>query len=222
MEELVQTKTDITQINNFSDIISYRNELLREKTSPIYIRVKDKFPYLPSKYVDDVFNKWFPINSVDMIDRKEDEYYITYTVKITVAFPNGLIMSKIGTGSARKQVKKDAKERVESGKGNITPFDYVDNGNASKAALTLAIKNCQERFGIGADITERLILTEEEIKELNDTINKVVDTISNPRDKIKWKEAISNADSPNKRMKILEQLRELFDVDDIILEREVK
>lgn len=217
MNEIVTKESlGIASVTTFPAVVEYRKELLSEKTDPAYIKMKDKFPYLPSKYVDDVFNKWFPIHNVDVLHRSDDETSVTYTVKITVAFPNGTIMSRVGAGGARKQIKSASRVEIESGKRGINPFDYVDNSNAEKAALTLAIKNCQERFGIGADVTERVILSPDEIKENNDTINAVLNSITFPKDKIKWKEKLASADTPNKKLALLNELREVYDVDEII------
>lgn len=207
----------LAEVDNITKAQQYRMQVYREKTPSSYIRIKDKFPYLPSKYVDDTFKKWFPVYSKKVVDRKEDDYWITYTVEITVFFPHGVTMTEIGTGGARKQVTTDAKKRVTEGRGNITPFDYVDNGNASKAALTLAIKNAQERFGIGADITERIIMSPEEIEETNKALADGIETITNPRDKIKWKEKLAQCDTPGKKLALLEELRELFDVEAIVI-----
>jgi len=215
-EVIVQETLDISSVTSFPAIIEYRKELLRQKTDSAYIKMKDKFPYLPSKYVDDAFNKWFPIHNIDVLYRSDDETSVSYTVKITVAFPNGTIMSRVGAGGARKQIKSASRVEIEAGKRGISPFDYVDNSNAEKAALTLAIKNCQERFGIGADITERVILSPEEISDNNATIKLVLDSITFPKDKIKWKEKLASADTPNKKLAILNELREAYDVEEII------
>lgn len=199
------------------NISEYMQRIYHEKTPQTYVRMKDKFPYLPSKYVDFMFNKYFPVSSVKMIDRREDEYWITYTVELTVFLPGGMTITKTGTGASRKQVTREAKSAAERGERTITPFDYVDNGNASKAALTLAIKNAQERFGIGADITDRIILSEEEIQELNETITEAMKVITNPREQIKWNERLNECKSPSEKIRLLDDLREVYDIEDVIL-----
>lgn len=215
----------IENITGFPDLVLYRKQLMREQTPKAHIGKKDKFPYLPSKYVDDTFNRWFPIHNVELVDRAEDDFSIVYTVKITVGFPNGMVMSKLGTGGKSKTLKTAARDKIE---GNAekrivadplykpTPYDYVNLGNDSKAALTLAIKNAQERFGIGADVTERAIISAEEDKENTDIINKVIESISNPKDRIAWKGKLGTCDTPNKKLRLLEEIRELFDVETII------
>lgn len=223
----VQTRMAIEQVQGFPDLIVYRKQLMREQTPKSQIRMKDKFPYLPSKYVDDTFSRWFPVHNVKMIDRAEDAFSITYTVEITVGFPGGVVISKIGTGGSSKKLKTSARDKIEGNpeKGIVadptykpTPYDYVNLGNDSKAALTLAIKNCQERFGVGADITERAILSEEEIKEINETIDKVLASITGIKDRIEWKNKVGACDTPNKKLRLLEEMREVFDVESIIME----
>lgn len=220
-EQLVKTDSTLTIQEQFDSISSYRQDLMKEKTDPIYIQVKDKFPYLPSKYIDDVFNKWFPIHTIKQVNRSDVDGYIHYTVEITVAFPNGTVMSRLGTGAMRKQLKTAARIKIDGDpKNNILPlvpryeptvFDYVDNGNCDKAALTLAIKNCQERFGIGADITERVIYTREQIEEINITLKEGIELIKNPRDKIQAKEKMSKTETPSQKLRLINQLAELFE-----------
>lgn len=219
--EVANVDQSISAIHElFEPIRAFRNAIMQEKTDQMYVQMKDKFAYLPSKYVDDKFNQHFPIHSVKQVDRTEIDGWITYTVEITVAFPNGLTMSRLGTGSSRKQLKTECRLKIEKDPlYKPTVFDYVDNGNASKAALTLSIKNCQERFGIGADITERVIVSKEELDECNATIKTIIEkAISNPRDKSKAKEAFTNAVSPGEKLRLLDALREKYEVEEIIKE----
>jgi hypothetical protein len=220
-DKLIKTDTTLTIQEQFDPVRSFRQDLMKEKTDPIYVKIKNNFPYLPSKYVDDRFNYWFPINTQKFVSRTETSYWINYTVEITVAFPDGVVMSRLGSGGNRKHVKSAIRLKIEGdpAKGilptdpdyKIKDFDYVDNSNADKAALTIAIKNCQERFGIGADITERLIYSPEQIDEINVTLKEGIDAIKNPRNKIQAKEKMSKAETPSQRMRLISELMELYE-----------
>lgn len=226
-EELIKVEDVLSPMSTFQDVVSYRQSLNRLPTPARYIKMKDKFPYLPSKYVDDIFKKWFPISNQDVLSREDKDGWIHYTVKVTVAFPNGIVIGQVGAGAARKQLKTSARIKIEGDPNakppippdpdyKITIYDYVDNGNTEKAALTLAIKNAQERFGVGADITERLILSEEEIKETAELIEQTMLKITNPRERLEWKNKLAMYDTPNKKVKFLIELEETFP--DIIAE----
>lgn len=230
-QELVEVvnpaSTSLSIQEYFKDIISFRQDLMKEKTDPVYIQIKDKFPYLPSKYVDDKFNQYFPIHSVEFVNRSDENLWISYTVKITVALPNGLTMSRLGSGAARKQIKQLARAKIEGGfiydsngqkvkvekdpDYKLTPFDFVDNGNTEKAALTNAIKNTQERFGIGADITERVIYTPEQMKEIDENVMGCIESIINPRNKIKAKEKLASLKTPNEKVRFIDEMSEIFE-----------
>lgn len=189
----------------------FRDKTMAIKTPSRYIKLKDKFPYIPSNYEDDLFNKIYPIHTIKVINITTDDYYVLYTVEITVVLPDNTTITKNGVGGSRLQVTREAKDKVISGKGNITPFDYVDKTNNFKAAYTLALKNCYERFGIGADVCDRIILSSEEINQLNTLINTIIDKyIINPRDKSTWKSKQDEAKSIKDKLELLQDLKEEF------------
>jgi len=192
-------------------VAKQRQSVLDVKTPPAYISLKDGMPYLPNRYVDDVFNKFYPIHTIEIMNEGVfKDYYVWFDVKITVPLPNGQSINKIGSGAARIQVSKSAREDfVENGKF-ISPFDYVDYGNARKSALTNAIKNAQERFGVGADVNDRIILSDEEIKLINDKYDELFESIIDPRTKNKVRERWLNAKKPSEKLKVIEQLKEIL------------
>lgn len=196
----------------FADSVNmYFDNIRKIPTPQEYIKFKDKFAYLESKYVDDTFQKVFPVNSEQILYRNEDSYWIIYTVRITVVLPGGINISKVGSGGSRKQVSRPAKELFEKEGKPITPFDYVDVANNDKAALTLAKKNCQERFGIGADITDRIILSKEDLDSLNSAIDTIITKyIINPVAQSKSKSQRGSCKTVSDKLKFLASLRELY------------
>lgn len=188
-----------------------RNNLHKKKTPPEYIKMKEGFPYLESTYVDDEFNKEFPNHQINIVNSGIfQNYYVYFDVEIIVFLSEKHFIKKVGTGSARVQIKTAAKKAHEDSGRVITPFDYVDFGNSRKAALTLAIKNAQERFGIGADITGRVVLSVEDLEKIKETYTELMSQISDPRDRNRIKEKWIDAKNPNEKLRILEQIKEIL------------
>lgn len=200
----------------------FRNEVLKIKTDKAHISIKNDFPYVPSKIVDDIFCRVYPLHEITIVQKDiVMNYYILYTVSITVTLPNGTKITKVGSGGSRIQVKSAAKDACEAGKKNITPFDYIDAGNSDKAALTLAIRNCQERFYIAADVNDRVIMTGEQIAQINGLADAIIKKcIVNPRDQIKMKEKWNNCKTTAQKIVFIENLRENYDCEELFINQQ--
>lgn len=183
----------------------------QDKTDPHYIGYKDGYAYVDSKYTDDKFNKYFPVCEQELVNQSVfQDYWLQIIVKLTVTLPNGFKISRLGAGAARIQVSRTAKEAFLQNGTRITPFDYIDYQNTVKSALTMAIKNAQERFGINADATDRIILSAEEIEQVKASINQIIESIGSERDKIRAKEKLNSLRKPSELVKFLNQLQEYY------------
>ncbi len=192
--------------------INKRKEVLNTETPSNYISFKDNFPYIESKYVDNTFCDLFPIHQITiMTERIDFNYYASFTVSIKAFLTKDVYIEKIGAASQRIQVSREAKQAVLAGERQLTPFDYVDLGNSRKAALTLAIKNCQERFGVGADITDRIIVSAEDLIKLEEAFKQVFEMIIDPRDQVREKARLGTCKTVKDKIKLLTILREKYE-----------
>jgi len=203
------------QQQQHNDVKSYLEKVLNDPTPVEYIGWKMNFPYLPSNYVDDRFKYWFPIHDIKVINIHVDEYYVVYTVEITVHLPGGITITRSGVGGSRLQVFEEAKTRALSG-GKLTPFDYVNKADNFKSAYTLAVKNAEERYGIGGDVTERAILTPEQIRNVDIQLKWCVDNcIVSEGEKNQAKMYISSLKKPKDKLNALKRLKEKYEITDI-------
>jgi len=101
----------------------------------------DGYDYVESSYMDFETKNFMPLYKYKLL--KERIYlgwvinYVSLTDRITGN-------TELGSGAARIQVSRGVEEPGFR--------DVLDMGNASKAALTNAIKNAQSKFGIAADV----------------------------------------------------------------------
>lgn len=205
-------------IITFSDLLNpikqHFEDVKNDKTDPNYVKYKDKYAYPESKYVDDKFQKWFPINSEKVVKQEIfEKYWILLTVEITVYFSPTLSITKIGAGGARIQLPKALTDSIKANPLNaakITPLDYIDVGNDLKSALTKAKANCQQRFYVCADATDRIIFSPEEKEEIEADLKELWDSIPSERDKINIKQRIQECKTINQKFKLLNQLREIY------------
>lgn len=187
-----------------------KQRILATPTNTAYVKIKENFPYLESNYVDSSFTDIFPHYEVEILSSGVfQNYYVFFDVRVKAYITEDKYLQRVGTGSARIQVKTSAKEEFLKNGGTISPFDYVDFGNSRKSALTLAIKNAQERFGIGADITNRIILSKEETDRIREEFDRLLLLLDDPRDKNRYKEKWNSAKTPNDKLKILQTLNEI-------------
>jgi len=193
-----------------ASIASARNMSLQTPTPSRYIELKNEYPYVKSNYVADLFWKLYPNHRVKITNSEVfQQYWFIIDVEIEVEMPNGDRNVQCGTGGSRIQISKKAKEEfLETGKV-ISPFDYIEVGNARKAALTLAIKNAQEKFGIGHDALDKIILTDEEVAEISKAFNEMIALVADPRQQSKIKARWAEAKSIASKFRILEHLKEL-------------
>ena len=206
------------------EVVDYVKQVSKIATDPVYIQYKQGFPYVPSKYIDWLFNTVYPVNEVIQVQKDIlANYFILYTIQITVFLPNGQKLTKIGSGGTRIQVKASAKAAVENGQRMLNPFDYVDASNSDKAALTVAISNCQARFGIAADVYDRIILSPEQIAELDERITTIIENvIINPMDRARTNAKYKECKNANEKLKLLKELVELYEVEEELQKEENK
>lgn len=202
------SEVNITNIPNSID--SARRLALSTPTPKRYIELKNEFPYVKSNYVADLFWKLFPNHKVKITNCETfDKYWFLVDVEIEVTMPNGDVNVQCGTGGSRIQISKKAKDNFLDNGTPITPFDYVEVGNARKAALTLAIKNAQEKFGIGHDALNKIVLSDEEVEQINNHFKGLLEQIVDPRQKSKINSSWSGAKSLAEKFRIIEHLKEI-------------
>lgn len=194
-----------------------RQKLLRKPTPPAHIDVKGGYPYAKSNYVDDEFNKAYPVHRVilacDPIIVKD--YWVIYNVYLRAYITPNIYIQRPGAGGSRMQLPKEMNKRLKEGMDvKINPTDFIDIDNAFKSALTKAIKNAEERYGIGGDVTERLIYSEENIKEMYSRLREIVDeVIINPRDKAEVEQKVRETKgNGSKLLRLIHDICEAFDI----------
>lgn len=162
----------IVPLNHFSQ---YVKQVKLDLTDKNYIFYKNGLAFVDAAYTDEKFQKYYPLFEQKFAYIKEDVYWVTMLIELSVILQNGLKVTRIGAGGARKQVLKKAKEEFEKTGKPITPFDYVDNSFAIKSATTNCVKNAQERFGINADICNRIIMESYQVDEARKAISKIIE-----------------------------------------------
>lgn len=204
----LSSEANIIQVPHSID--SARRVALSIPTPKRYIELKNEFPYVKSNYVADIFWKLFPNHKVRITHSETfDKYWFLVDVEIEVTMSNGDVNVQCGTGGSRIQISKKAKEAFLEDGTPITPFDYVEVGNARKAALTLAIKNAQEKFGIGHDALNKIVLSDEEVEQINTHFKSLLEQVVDPRQKSKINSSWSGAKSLAEKFRIIEHLKEI-------------
>ncbi len=200
--------------NKIQEMARKRHQEITDAATPSdYIKSKPlggrSVNYVPATYMDNKFKQEIPL------------YANTFAFPPFV-FQNWIIVGvelrdrttgnvELGLKAHRIQFNAEKKKAVtgyvdKSGDwnpptmdiGQLTPFDMVDVGNDVSACLTEAIKNAQSRFGICADIYEKKIISEEDLRTLETDFQEYLNTIKNPVMKgnisREWKACKSPAD----------------------------
>lgn len=159
----------------------FRESVMNQKTPKEYIGDKFGQAFVSYPYMDDAFKTHFPAY----------EFHFAFP---PIMFQNFILVGvelkdkvtgnvELGLKAHRIQIKKDKKDAIENGRmtmADLTPFDVIDFGNDSAAALTDAIKNAESRFGICADVYRKIVYSKEELDTLNSRFNTVIEKIEQP------------------------------------------
>jgi hypothetical protein len=200
--------------NASNEVKSIFDKIKEDLTDPAYVGMKGQFPYIDGKYMEDKFDKYFPISKVRYVPPVYvivQNYQVQVFVEVDAYLTKDIFLTRPGTGGSIIQITREAKQAALEGKRNITPFDVVSVNNAFKSALTNAIANAHSKFKIGADLYKRIILSKEELE----TIKKEIEYIrskATPRGKIDIKERYSKCSSAGDKVKLLHSLREEYEI----------
>ncbi len=112
------------------------------KTPPEKVKLRpDGYDYVESSYMDFETKNFMPLYKYKLL---KEEVYLGW-IRCYVSLKDRITgNTELGSGAARIQVSRGIKEPAWG--------DVLDMGNASKAALTNAIKNAQSKFGTAADV----------------------------------------------------------------------
>jgi hypothetical protein len=201
---------------------STREALMNLKTDRNYIKAKfGGHVYIVNTYMDDTFKKYYPIHHMEIVSGPDIilGYWVTFTVKIKAYLTPSIYISELGTAGARLQIPEQMSKAIKSGQMNIsqvTPLDFIDMGNDCKSALTKAIANCQSRFGVGADVYNKGIISEEVRKAVDLAVEEVISKyIVLPAEQIRARTYYSDLKVKNGNVvAFLDGLREKYNVFD--------
>jgi hypothetical protein len=101
----------------------------------------DGYDYVESSYMDFETKNFMPLYKYELISERIHLGHIIIYVSLKDRITGN---TELGSGAARIQVSRGVEEPAFR--------DVLDMGNASKSALTNAIKNAQSRFGTAADV----------------------------------------------------------------------
>lgn len=190
-------------------------KVIEDTTDPAYIGSVQGFAYIDSKYQEDKFDRYFKISKTRVIKQEIfQNYWIYTTVEVDVFLPNGMVITRAGSGAARIQMRKAVKEAIEAGEDvKVTPFDYINFGNSIKSSLTNALSNAYSRFKVGADVYKRIIMSKEQLAYIKKGVEYIARTyVAEPRDRISLNEKWGKAKNPGDKMKVLNELQTEYNV----------
>lgn len=212
-QELIPTTE---KLNNYAK--SLRKAVLSQETNPAYTKFKGGFVYPVHQYVDDIFKQHYPVSHTEILGTHiAHNYWVIYDVRVKAYLTPYVYISEVGAGGARMQLPKTINDRLKDSTMSIAevkPTDFIDIGNDYKSALSKAISNAKQRFGVCADITKKLIMSEEQVKQVHVLMKQIVDEhIINPRDKTKARELWNNANTPHDKLQLVMEYAEEFEVE---------
>jgi hypothetical protein len=142
VEELEHIIEMISNAKSKTIVSSYIREPLKASTPAEKVKKRpDGYDYVESAWMDKSFKEFSPLYKVELVLHHESMFHIDFIVSVTDRLTGN---TELGAGSSRIQVRR--------GVDNPGPADIINKGNNLTAALTLAIKNAQSRFGHAADI----------------------------------------------------------------------
>lgn len=203
------------------DAVRQRHEELKKQITPSEYRKlkplgKTTVTYVPATYMDAKFKDFAP-------------YYANRFAFPPFVFQNWVIVgvevedrltknTELGLKAHRIQFSAEKKKAVTGywenntyypptmDIGQLTPFDMIDVGNDVSSALTEAIKNAQSRFGVAADVYEKNILSDEDLKQLEIDFIDFLTTIQNPVSKSKYRQEWKECKTASEKLMYLKQL----------------
>lgn len=200
--------------NALKEAKSTFDQIKEDTTDPAYVGMKGQFPYIDGKYMEDKFDKYFPVSKVRYVPPVYvivQNYQVQVFVEVDAYITNNVFLTRPGTGGSIIQITREAKAAALAGERNVTPFDIVSVNNAFKSALTNAIANAHSRFGIGADLYKRIILSKEELEAVKKEIEYIMSKAS-PRGKVDIKQRYKNCNSAGDKVKLLHSLRDEYEI----------
>ena len=169
----ISSVTNLISFKDVKDIIDYNTQPFENKTPENKVKRNPKgYDYVKGSFMDKSFKIHSPLYAYEHVE-VQDVLPLGF-VRVVLILKNRITgNAEVGTGAARIQLTKDARERIESGGVGVTPFDVVDYDKNLKAATEQARKNAQRQFGIAADVyrrqefdpTEENLIKWEELKE---------------------------------------------------------
>lgn len=196
------------------------DKIKEDTTDPAYVGMKGQFPYIDGKYMEDKFDKYFPVSKLRFGNPAYvivQNYHVVVFVEIDAYLTKDVFITRAGVGGSIMQVSSAAKEAHLKGERPLNPFDYVSIANAFKSALSNATANAQSKFKIGADMYKRIILSKEELNDIKKEIEFIRSKVT-PRQKIEIKERYAKCNSAGDKVKLLHVLRDEFDVTEVSTE----
>ena len=191
-----------------------RSEAMNKTTDPDWIEWKDigggqKVPYAKQAYMFSEFNKQYPLHKFKVI--KVEFIPSLLSVQVVLELTDlETMQTEVGVGSARVQLKKQAREDCEAGKRQMTPFDVVNYDINVKAARTQAKKDAIKEFDICADLYKRVVIPTEVKEAWKREFYQICDEhIADPVTNAKYKKAYDSR--PNKGQMLVD-LRAEFDI----------
>lgn len=203
-----------------------RENILADKTPKEYIKTKPggNYFYVPAPFMDSKFKEHIPLYSgkfafppiiwknwiVVGVELKDESTGNTEMGLKAHRIQIGKELRRAITGYFDEQNNWVAPTKTPE---DITPFDIVDMSNDVAAALTDSIKNAQSRFGICADVYDKIVMTEADIKEMEDEFLSILMTISNPLLKKKYASEWKSYNNVTDKFTYLQNLKEGLQVD---------
>lgn len=223
----------------FKDVKSIFDKIVETKTNKNYVKLKQGFQYIEANYLESEFRKYFPIHTCKVINKTfVKDYWVTYDVEVTAYLTPTVRITETGAGGARLQIPADLTNAIKQGKDfwevpdksdptgknkiklsvaaslSMLPLYYIDVGNDCKSALTKAKANAISKFGFGADIYKKVILSEEQIAEIDAEIKEIItkhipDPLSVAKERARFAAEVK---TPADRLRFLQDLRSKYDI----------
>lgn len=192
------------------DLRILREARINQPTPKEYVKTKPMgnkgMRYIPANYMDDTFKKSSPKYSNKFAFQP---FFFQNWVIVGVELTDVAGNVELGLKAHRVQFNSDKKKAVQAGQlsvSDLTPFDMIDVGNDVSACLTEAIKNAQSRFGIGADIYQKQVLSAEDLEQLNKDFADFLKEIDNPMAKRKYQTEWDECKTPADKLVFLNLL----------------
>jgi len=223
----------------FTEACNIFDQIVGTKTNKNYVKMKQGFAYVEANYLESEFRKKFPIHSVKIVNKDFiGHYWVNYDVEVTAYLTPSIAITESGSGGARLNIPADLMNAVKQGQDTwevpdkrdptgktkikllvsqsmaMLPLYYIDLGNDCKSALTKAKANAISKFGFAADIYKKVILTEQQVADIDAEIKEIMEKyVTDSMDKAKERARFAaEVKTPLDRLKFLMSLRDKYDI----------